>query len=369
MSKEFSIKKEMSKSEDHLSHRTLLTLAIVFSWVLWVVVDFSTYSQLRGWSLAKELISDFAEQLVETTVLLELSLLYIRGIVRLFWKSKRTLMNLIGQVMILAILNGISSVLMANLYEFLFPNQEGLFSKIVFTDYLNLSVLTTAYLIVFLMNRYRKEEERRMDAENNLKEEEIILLKTHLKNLSLQTNNHFVFNCFSTLSGLIRTDVDSAESFLLGMSSMYRYIVSNGNKSVVPIKDEIAFVQDYVNLIRFRYSGVFVSLDERVSNVNGLICPISLQSLVENAVKHNRHGKGNRLEIDISQEDGYVIVTNNRLPREDSVPGTGNGLATLKERYSFLTDKSVITSETDARFEVRIPILYLEDLRDESINN
>lgn len=368
MSKDVFISNAKLKSEMHLPHRTVLMLAIVFSWVLWVIVDFPFYAQLRGWPLAKELIIDFTEQLVETTVLLELSLLYIKGIVRLFWNSNKNLENLIAQVMILAIFNGLSSVLMASLYDSIFPGQ-GLFPKIAFTDYVNLSVLTTAYLVVFLMNRYRIEEEGRMGAEDKLKEEEIILLKTQLKNLSLQTNNHFVFNCFSTLSGLIKTDVDSAESFLQGLSSIYRYIVSNGSKSVVHLKDEISFVKDYINLIRFRYTGIFVSLDDGLSSVNGYICPVSLQGLVENAVKHNRHGKENRLEIDIRQENDYIIVSNNRLPREDSVLGTGNGLATLNERYSLLTDKSVVLFKDEARFEVRVPILYLEDLRDESIDN
>ena len=346
----------------------MLIIAIVFSWVLWIIVDLPSYAQWRGWTLVKEIALDFAEQVVETTLLLELSLLYVKGIVRLFWQADKNLKNLIAQVMILAVANGISSVLMASLYQSLFPDHEGLFSKIVFTDYLNLSVLTTAYLVVFLMNRYREEEEGRLAAENKLRKEEIILLKTQLKALSLQTNNHFVFNGFSTLSGLIRTDVDAAESFLQDLSGMYRYIVSNGSKSVVSLKDEVTFVKGYVRLIQLRYSGIFVSLDEALSAVNGFVCPVSLQGLVENAVKHNRHGKDQRLEIVIRQEDDTIVVSNNILPREEPVQGTGNGLSVLKERYALFTDKRVLTFADDNRFEVRIPILYLEDLNDESID-
>ncbi len=337
-----------------MRHWMLLLLSILFSWVVWCVVNYPVFRQLRGWALVRELLIDFGEQIVETIILLELSLLYIRVIVYLFWNKKRTLSNIIIQVIILAFLNGISSIGCAMVYYHFYPAHEEIFAKVAYTDYLSLSVLTTAYLVIFLMNRYRDEENA--------------VLQAQLKSLSLQTDNHFVFNSFSTLSGLIKTEPEKAEGFLQDLSKVYRYLVMNGTKNVVPLKEELSFVNDYAHLMEVRYSGVFVSIDNALFCLDAYICPASLQGLVENAVKHNRHGKDSNLRIDITRDNDWICITNNLLPREDETRGANSGLSNLKERYFLLADKLVNVIATEKEFKVMIPILYLEDLKDESFN-
>ncbi len=332
----------------------LLCVSIVFSWFLWCIVNFSEYRQFSGWPMVLEVIKDLAEQIVETTILLELSLLYIKGIVKIFWGKEKNIKNLILQVMLLAILNGISSVVSGWVYSWIFPKEEGLFAKIAYTDYLNLSILTTAYLVVFLMNRYRDESEAHLEAS--------------LRNLSLQTNNHFMFNSFSTMSGLIETSPAQAKEFNLGLASIYRYLVMNGAKTIVPLKDEIAFVKEYVRIAQYRYSGIYVRIDDNLTNLDCFVCPVVLQSLVENAIKHNRHGKENLLKVDMSLDDGYIVVVNNIMARQDEEPGTRRGLKNLIARYALLTDAPVLITNDGKQFEVRVPVLYLEDLNDESID-
>ena len=358
-----------SRREIRVHHWTMMLLVIAFNWILWTFVNLPIFIQLDGKDLVKEILTGYSMQLIGSILLFELSLLYIRGIVELFWHRPKGLNVMIAQVVVLAVLNGVSSVLVAELFCYLLPGQDGLFTRVVFTDYIILSIFSTTYLVVFLMNRYRRVSDTRAAMENRLREKENILLKTLLKNLSLQTNNHFIFNSFSTLSGLIKTDTESAENFLQGLSRIYRYLVTNGSKSVVPLKEELSLVDDYVSVIRYRYSGISVSVDEGLAGIHGYVCPVSLQGLVENAVKHNRHGKENRLEISIRRDDDEVVVSNNLLPREDEAPGIGAGMDILKDRYSLLTDKEVKITEDEAFFEVRIPILYLEDLDYESIDN
>lgn len=341
-------------NEMHLSHIRLLVIAVVFSWVLWTIVNLDVYSQLSGKGLFLEILKDFGEQLLETTVLLELSLLYIRGIVKVFWDSPHNIKSVLIQVIILAVLNGISSVMMGLAYSHLFPEQEHLFAKIAFTDYINLSVLTTAYLVIFLINRYRDEEN--------------LLLRTKLDNLALQTDNHFIFNCFSTLSGLMSSSPDDAKEFLQGLSRVYRYLVTNGEKKIVALKDELSFVSDYAKIVSYRFSGVEITIDNELKDIDAFICPVSLQGLVENALKHNRHGKDDHLSVCVSFDGDRIRVANNILPREEESDGTGRGLDTLKERYALLTDKEVSIINDGKTFEVRIPVLYLEDLDDESID-
>ena len=361
--------KMRTRREIRVHHWTMMLLVIGFNWILWTFVNLPIFVQLSGRPLVREIITGYSFQLIGSILLFELSLLYIRGIVELFWHRPKGLNVMIAQVVILAVLNGISSVLVAVMFYYLLPGQDGLFTRIVFTDYIILSIFSTTYLVVFLMNRYRRESDNRAEVENQLREKENILLKTLLKNLSLQTNNHFVFNSFSTLSGLIKTDAESAETFLQGLSRIYRYLVTNGSKSVVPLREELALVNDYANLIQYRYSGISVFVEEGLSSIHGYVCPVSLQGLIENAVKHNRHGKENHLVITIRRKGDDIVASNNLLPREDEVPGTGTGIDVLKDRYSLLTDREVKVIEDEAHFEVQIPILYLEDLDDESIDN
>ena len=366
----FSSKSEYKsvRNEMHMRHIVLLSIAIVFSWILWIIVNLDVYSQLNGKALLVEILNDFLEQVLETTILLELSLLYIRGIVKVFWNSPHNMKIVLIQVMILAVLNGISSIIMGLAYSVFFPDQEHLLTKIAYTDYINLSVLTTAYLVVFLINRYRDETDAHLEAEKRLEEEENLLLRTKLCNLALQTDNHFIFNCFSTLYGLMNTSPLEAKEFLQGLSRVYRYLVTNGVKNLVPLRDELSFVNDYSTLVSYRFSGVEITINKELRKQDAFICPVSLQSLVENAINHNRHGKDDRLSIVVSCDGEWIRVVNNMLPREDKANGTGNGLKTLKERYALLTDKEVFVSDNGRTFEVRIPILYLEDLKDESID-
>lgn len=356
------------RNEMRIHHIALLLLAISFSWILWVIVNLEVYTQLSGKTLIVEILKDFGEQVLETTILLELSLLYIRGIVKVFWDSPHNIKSVLIQVMTLAVLNGISSLLFGLAYHCIFPDQEHLFAKIAYTDYINLSVLTTAYLVIFLVNRYRDETDAHLEAEKRLEKEENLMLRTKLDNLALQTDNHFIFNCFSTLSGLMVTSPDDAKVFLQGLSSVYRYLVTNGVKNLVPLKDELSFVNDYSRLVSYRFFGVEITIDEDLKKLDAFICPVTLQSLVENAMKHNRHGKENLLTIEIRLRDDYIVVTNNVLPRVDQASGTGSGLANLKERYSLLTNREVTVFDDGNIFEVGIPILYLEDLNDESID-
>lgn len=356
------------KQEIHISHFALWGIAVVFSWILWVIIYFPMYKEMEGKELFLEILQDFAQQMIETTVLLELSLLYIKLIVKALWSWKKNMKNLLFHVMLLAILNGFSSAGMGVLYHQLYPDEAGLFAKIAFSDYLNLSVLTTAYLVVFLMNRYRAELQEHWEAEQKLKEEEILLLQSKLQNLSLQTNNHFVFNCFSTLSGLISTSPEKAEEFLQELSSVYRYLVSQGAKTVVSLSSEIHFIKDYISLVKCRHTGISFFLDETLTNLDGFTCPVALQSLVENAVKHNRHGKENPLSIRIFRDGEDIIVSNNKMERDSNALGTRSGLRNLKQRFAMLTDKQVKIIDSPDRFEVRVPILYLEDLKDESID-
>lgn len=174
--------------------------------------------------------------------------------------------------------------------------------------------------------------------------------------LKLQLDPHFVFNSLSTLTELISEDPELAETFTLKFSGIYRYIVNQLNRETVTIADEIRFIDDYCALLDIRHPHHFVfDIDDALRRDNRLILPMSIQILVENAVKHNCHSARQPLRIVIGREGGYVVVSNRRQPLKASLTSTNKvGLKNLSERYALLGLKPIVTADAD-RFEVRVP--------------
>lgn len=364
-----SISRNMSDENKSLSHLVLLGLAFLFGCALWAIVNFDVYSRLSGKALHHEILSDLIMQVAETVLLLEVSLGYVRLIIKYFWKYPHNIRFVLIQVVVLAVLNGLVSTALGLVYYWIFPAQERIFAKVAYTDFFSLSVFSTACFAFFLVNRHQEESTSRLKTEIQFKEQERILLETKLKNYALKTDNHFILNCLSTLSGLVDTSPSDAKDFLVGLSSVYRYLVACGGEKLVPLSQEISFVNDYVKLVRCRFSGIDFIADEGLSNQNAFVCPVALQSLVENAIKHNRHEEGDPLSIRVALDADRIVVSNNIAPLQEEATGTKRGLGLLKERYSLLTEKEVSVTDDGKTFTVSVPVLYLEDLDDESIDN
>ena len=350
-------------------HVFLLVNAVVLSWIIWCIVNWRNYAALNGSLLFREILVDFLENLVEVVALVELSIIYSKIIIRVFWNQNKTITRLFLQVFILSLLNALSSLAIGELYHVIYPEEQGILLRIFISDFFVVSVLTTTYFVSFLISRHRKEEEVRLLSEKREREQEIISMQTKLDNLALRTDNHFIFNSFSTLGGMIRTQPDDAEKFLQELSEMFRYLVRNGDRKIVSLREEISFTEHYVTLINYRYDGIRVSIDKSLRKINAYIFPVSIQQLVENAVKHNRHGENNLLTIEILSDGDSVEVRNNILElKAKPADGTGSGLKTLGERMRLLLGKKISVENDGKTFSVRVPLIYEEDLKDESLD-
>ncbi len=180
----------------------------------------------------------------------------------------------------------------------------------------------------------------------------------HKELLKLQLDPHFVFNSLSTLAELISEDPELAETFTLKFSSIYRYIVNQLNKETVSVAEEIRFVRDYCDLLDIRHPRHFCfETDSNLSHDVCLILPMSIQILVENAVKHNAHSLRQPLRIFVYREGDSIVVRNGRVPLVGMLSATTKiGLKNLDERYGLLGLRPVIT-ETEEVFEVKLPII------------
>ncbi len=177
--------------------------------------------------------------------------------------------------------------------------------------------------------------------------------------LKSQVNPHFLFNSLSILSSLVKKNPDLSEHFIDRLSRAYRYILEQRDTEVVPLGIELEFLKSYTFLLQTRFEHKFevnVILDNKTVET-GMIPPLTLQILVENAVKHNSMSEKKPLLICLEREDDMLITRNTYNPRGEEVHSTGVGLQNIINRYALLTDKPVWVGEREDEFVVKVPIL------------
>lgn len=221
-----------------------------------------------------------------------------------------------------------------------------------------LIVLLLAGLLYFWYRERMDHQAKLFTAEN--KAQLLAKEKTQVQyeNLKQHLNPHFLFNSLSSLSSLIEIDPKMAGRFLGSLSKIYRYILQSKDKDTVPLKDEIAFVQSFIALQQTRFEQglqVHIHIDE--SDYHRHIVPVTLQNLIENAIKHNIIDEENILQIDISTADDYLVVKNKMQLKKFVETSNNQGLENLKHLYSYLSEKPLQYNREDEYFVVKIPLL------------
>jgi len=183
-------------------------------------------------------------------------------------------------------------------------------------------------------------------------------LQAQLQNLKNQINPHFLFNNMSVLSSLVYKDQDKAVEFISQLSKVYRYLLDNQGSEVVTIEEELKFINSYIFLLNIRFDrSLVIETGIQSDDLQGLIPPMALQILIENAIKHNEASEEHPLTISISTFDHTIIVTNTLQPRTQHEPGSQTGLQNIRARYQFFTTRPVEVLNDTRQFIVKIPIL------------
>jgi sensor histidine kinase YesM len=187
-----------------------------------------------------------------------------------------------------------------------------------------------------------------------LREQNLIFQNETLKS---QVNPHFLFNSLNTLSALVKTEVAIADQFIGKLSLIYRYILENNAKASVPLNNELNFIRDYFYLHQIRSEGkILLSIEIEEDNKYSIL-PVSLQLLIENAIKHNIATIEKPLKISIYIENLNVVVKNNLQKMATQVVSTKIGLKNLNERVRLTTGKEIIIEENKNEFLVKLPLL------------
>jgi LytS/YehU family sensor histidine kinase len=194
-----------------------------------------------------------------------------------------------------------------------------------------------------------------MKKEFKLREQNLIFQNETLKN---QVNPHFLFNSLNTLSSLVNTEVAVAGQFIAKLSVIYRYILDNSSKLLVPLSEEIEFIKDYYYLHQIRNEGkIKLEINIDLDGYSFKIIPISLQLLIENAIKHNMATQDKPLIINVYIKEKSIVVKNNIQKMATQVVSTKIGLKNLNERIRLVTGKEIVVTEHEGNFLVNIPLI------------
>jgi len=213
-----------------------------------------------------------------------------------------------------------------------------------------LSLYLIVVLIVYSYYFFRSWRESLLN-EERLKLETLALQYESLKN---QVNPHFLFNSLNVLTSLIERDKDASIKYVKQLSDVFRYVLDQNVRELVPVETELKFIESYKFLQNIRFGNNF-HIETNIKEKNFLMVPLALQILVENAVKHNEISTENPLTIHIYDDDDYLYISNNLQPRGNLPDSNQIGLKTLDFQYEFLAKRKMEVLNADNQFIVKLP--------------
>lgn len=211
--------------------------------------------------------------------------------------------------------------------------------------------ITHTYETVFLIKSWGTDKTKTEELERAKVQAELEALKN-------QIDPHFMFNSLNTLSYLIEQDSVKAKLFNDNLAEVYRYILFNRDRNLVLLSEELQFAEKYFSLINIRFgNAVTLRMNHSTDPERLLIPPISLQLLIENAIKHNEFSERKPMTISIEIEEGKAVITNERRPKTGGKPSSHIGLKNLNDRYMLITDRNITVRNERQFFAVELPLL------------
>ena len=219
----------------------------------------------------------------------------------------------------------------------------------------NMVIMLSAFYLTIITRSYQQLKDIQLRAERSEKEAAL----SQVEALKHQLSPHFLFNSLSILTSMVHEDADLSEQFIKQLAKVYRYILEQREQELVSLKTEVEFIRAYTFLLQIRFENKFdVVINSTPAQQNQYqIAPLTLQLLIENAVKHNRMSKDAPLRVHIYCQDDWLIIENPWQPRDQPEPSTGIGLRNIINRYALLTKRPIEYGRQEESFIVKIPLL------------
>jgi len=183
------------------------------------------------------------------------------------------------------------------------------------------------------------------------------MLAYKYESLRNQINPHFLFNSLNVLSDLVYDDQAMAVKFIRQMSDLFRYVLDSRDKELVPLKDELEFIRSFTFLLKTRFEDKLKIEIDVQANPEEYIVPMTLQLLIENAVKHNEVSEAYPLRISVRKVNDCLEVENNLQPKSAGDDSKKTGLKNITQQFAFFSEKPIKIITSDERYMVRVPIL------------
>ena len=338
-----------------LNHKLALKLSIsinlLLTFFLFIGFLFKGNNEVYSYHTWQPTIFDFIIRSIASVFVFYLLYEFCFWVFRQNWKRrKRHLTAFFGTLGMAMFISVIFSII---IIHFLQIEQENLYKILIFGNLLKdlgmsiIVYLSTLAISALTHSQQMLLENQRLVAEN---------IRNRHEALKNQLNPHFLFNSLNTLDGLIGFDDEKAHDYLQNLSSMFRYTIQN--KEITTLKNEIHFVESYAYLMKIRYGdnlNIQYAVDEKYNLYH--IMPISLQLLMENAIKHNVINDRYPLTIHIETTEKDTIKVSNAIqPKINTETGEGIGLANLVERYHLFFGMDVLITQNGI-FTVEIPLI------------
>ena len=265
----------------------------------------------------------------------------------------------------------VQAIIYTQLLYFVFVKfVNSLFFKPIFYDnYINYILVGVITIILLFFFYFIEKRRYRLEKKIIIESTKAETATAKFESLKNQLDPHFLFNSLNVLTGLIEENPDNAIDFTTSLSKIYRYVLEQKDKEVVPIQEEINFAKTYINLLKLRFEN---SIDFETEQTNfsetEFIVPLSLQILLENTIKHNIVSEQKPLKIKMYKQDNNLIVENTLQPKDSIKDSTGVGLNNIINRYQLISNRKV-EIEKDQLFRVQLPILTQKTTTMEIIEN
>jgi two-component system, LytTR family, sensor kinase len=235
-------------------------------------------------------------------------------------------------------------------------NEDLPFTKGILLAYPIISTLAINTIILIICNSVLTSQKHK-NAELEIEQLKVNNLEAQRQALMQQLQPHFLFNTLSVLKSLIKENPDEAENYSIKLSEFLRYSIQVHKKDLVTVEQELKFTNDYIDLQKVRFENSLI-FDMQVSQetYNRLLPAFALQTLVENAIKHNSFTDKRPLSIKILNEDDTITVWNNKMLGKVTET-TGTGLENLNQRYKIIANKEITVTESKDAFSVSVHLL------------
>lgn len=340
--------------KNFIKHIKQFSIILVICYAIVVAINYQYGARYNGFGFVKQFINvftyTFGIYLANTLVLSDYYL-----------KRKKNFENILVGVILVNILTALVVLLLEFSGYLVFINSSvaEAFTFVKNNSMVMLWFSMTISTIVYIVLLIRRKDKIEVTQQKDI----AIKATASFETLKNQLDPHFLFNSLNVLSSLIEENPKKAQEFTIALSKIYRYVLDKKDKNLISVEEELNFAKLYVSLLKMRFEDAIIINFQTDSDVNEFrIVPLSLQLLLENAIKHNIISDQKPLQIDIFKEGNCLVVQNSFQKKETFEKSAGIGLQNIIQRYHLFSNTEINIQQTDKHYIVKLPLISGESL-------